>query len=472
MRQFDLCVIGSGPSGQKAAIQAAKLGKSVCLIESKEVLGGAAVNTGTIPSKALREAILSLSPTRLAMPRAVDFTNAAKGITLASLWQACQSVIKTEIDMIRSHLAGNGVEVITGAAQFRDAETIDVINSFACSTVQASRIVIAVGTRPTKPANVPFDASDIITSDELLNLHTLPHSMIVVGGGVIGTEYASMLAALGVKVTLIEGRPRLLDFVDAEIIEALQYHLRQAGMTLRMGEKVVKIRAVEAPAGARSHNHQMAEAILESGKTLRADCLLYAIGRQGNTNGLNLESAGLTADDRGRIKVNENYQTAVPNIYAVGDVIGFPALASTSMEQGRQAACHAFGEHCETIEQLLPYGIYAIPEISMVGWTEEKLTAEGIPYEAGIAQYKEIARGQLLGDDIGMLKLLIHQESHAILGVHIIGTGATELVHIGQCAIAFKATAEYFVNTVFNYPTLAECYKVAAWNGLNKLRNM
>lgn len=472
MRHFDLCVIGSGPAGQKAAIQAAKLGKSVCLIEAKEVLGGAAVNTGTIPSKALRESILSLCPNRLAMPRAADFANAARGMTLASLWEACQGVIKTEIDMVRSHMASNRVEILTGRAQFRDASIVDVIGEHAATALSADRFIIAVGTKPAKPPNVPFDSTDIITSDELLHLKTLPHSMIVVGGGVIGTEYASMLAALGVKVTLIEGRTRLLDFVDAEIIEALQYHLRQAGMTLRLGEKVVKIQTVEAPAHARSDNRTMAEALLESGKTLRADCLLYAIGRQGNTEELNLAAAGLDADNRGRVVVGPGYQTKVPHIYAAGDVIGFPALASTSMEQGRQAACNAFDVRCESVDELLPYGIYSIPEISMVGWTEERLTAEGIPYEAGIAQYKEIARGQLLGDDIGMLKLLIHQESHAILGVHIIGTGATELVHIGQCAIAFKATAEYFVNTVFNYPTLAECYKVAAWNGLNKLRGV
>jgi NAD(P) transhydrogenase len=273
-------------------------------------------------------------------------------------------------------------------------------------------------------------------------------------------------------VTLVEGRPRLLDFVDAEVTEALQYHLRQAGVTLRLGEKVVKIAKVANTGVAKSTNKELVEALMESGKTLRADCLLYCIGRQGNTDGLNLKAAGLEADDRGRIKVNECFQTAVPNIYACGDVIGFPALASTSMEQGRLASCHMFGQTVQSVAELLPYGIYSIPEISMVGWTEEKLTKDGIPYEAGIAQYKEIARGQLLGDDIGMLKILIHQESHVVLGVHIIGTGATELVHIGQAVMAHKGTAEYFVNTVFNYPTLAECYKVAALNGLNKLRNV
>lgn len=472
MRQFDLCVIGSGAAGQKAAIQAAKLGKSVAVIEARAVVGGAAVNTGTIPSKALREAILNLGGCQSFSPTSLEFAAAAKRATLANLWLTCSRVINAEIQMVRTHFASNGIALINGLGRFKDVNTIEVVGEHVSEVVSAKNFVIAVGTRPSRPANIKFDEVDIITSDELVKLQSLPHSIIVVGGGVIGTEYASMLAALGVKVTLIEGRSRLLDFVDAELTEALQYHLRQQGVTLRLGEKVVSIKHLEAPLGARSHNSIMAEALLESGKTLRADCLLYCIGRQGATEGLDLEAAGLAADDRGRIKVNEHFQTQVPHIYACGDVIGFPALASTSMEQGRVAACHMFGFRHDTIENLLPYGIYAIPEISMVGWTEEKLTAEGIPYESGIALYSETARGQLLGDSIGMLKLLIHQESHAVLGVHIIGSQATELVHIGQTAIAFKATAEYFVNTVFNYPTLAECYKVAALNGLNKLRNI
>lgn len=469
MRHFDLCVIGSGPAGQKAAIQAAKLGKRVCIVEASDNVGGAAVNTGTIPSKALREAILNVGGCRAATPGAADFVAAAKRCTLANLWQSCQKVIHAEVDTVRRHLASNGVELIRGWGRFRDEKSLDVITLHTTETLSADFFVIAVGTRPAKPRSVPFDQSDIITSDELLHLQALPRSIIVVGGGVIGTEYASMLAALGVKVTIVESRPRLLDFVDAEIAEALQYHLRQLGTTLRLGEKVVSIARVDAPAGARSENAMMAEACLESGKCLRADALLYCIGRQGATDELNLPAAGLAADDRGRVKVNEHFQTGRPHIYACGDVIGFPALASTSMEQGRLAALHMFGRPAESVPDLLPYGIYSIPEISMVGWTEERLTAEGIPYESGIAQYKEIARGQLLGDEIGMLKLLIHQDSRQIMGVHAIGTGATELIHIGQCAMAFKATVEYFVNAVFNYPTLAECYKVAAFNGLNKL---
>ncbi len=471
MRHFDLCVIGSGAGGQRAAIQAAKLGKTVCVVEKREVVGGAAVNTGTIPSKALREAILQATGHRVAIPGIAEFKQ-ARGLEMPHLMNACQTVIKAEIDLVRGHFASNGIHLISGRAQFRDPTTIDVTGEHATEVVHADRTVIAVGTTPARPADVPFDSGNVLTSDELLNMKMLPRSMIVVGGGVIGTEYASMLQAIGVKITLIEGKQRLLDFVDSEIIEAFQYHARQGGMTLRLGEKVVKISMIEAPQGARTNDGIMVEAMLESGKTLRADALLFSIGRQGATDGLNLENAGLGADSRGRIKVNDRYQTAVPNIYAVGDVIGFPALASTSMEQGRLAACHMFGQACERIDDLLPYGIYAIPEISMVGWTEERLTSDGIPYESGVAQYKEIARGQLLGDDIGMLKLLIHQESHAILGVHAIGTGATELIHIGQAAIAFKATAEYFVNTVFNYPTLAECYKVAALNGINKLKSV
>jgi len=472
MRHFDLCVIGSGPGGQKAAIQAAKLGKSVCVVERRRVVGGAAVNTGTIPSKALREAILGLGGACGFSSPGTSREDSGRNVTLAGLWDRCNGVIREEIKMVERHFSTNGVTLVRGLGRFKDAHTVEAVDEHTVETVHAGAIVVAVGTTPARPPDIEFDERDIISSDELVRMEQLPHSLIVVGGGVIGTEYASMLAVLGVKVTIIEGRSRLLDFVDAEIIEALQYHLRQMGVTLRLGEKVVSIKRVEAPKGARTIDPFMAEAMLESGKTLRADSLVYAVGRQGATDDLELAAAGLAADARGRIRVNENFQTEVPHIYAVGDVIGFPALASTSMEQGRIAACHIFGERCDSMQNLLPYGIYAIPEISMVGWTEERLTAEGVPYESGIAQYKEIARGQLLGDEIGMLKLLIHQESHAILGVHAIGTGATELIHIGQCAIAFKATVEYFVNCVFNYPTLAECYKVAALNGLNKLRNV
>jgi len=407
----------------------------------------------------------------VACPTQADFASVRSAL-FAQLRRSCSRVIGNEIETVESNLRRNGIDVVRGEASFRDPHSVVVRSETDETMVHGEFVMVAVGTEPAKPRGIDFDGVTILSSDDIQGMTAAPHSMIVVGGGVIGTEYATMLQTLGVKVTLIEGRNRLLDFVDAEIIEALQFHARQQGMTLRLGESVTKISVIDAVLGARSVDGRMAEAELESGKTLRADALLYCIGHQGATGGLGLEHAGLKADSRGRIDVNERFQTSVPHIYAAGDVIGFPALASTSYEQGRLAACHMFGESCESISKLLPYGIYAVPEISMVGWTEEQLTKEGIPYESGVASYKEIARGHLLGQEFGMLKLLIHQESHVVLGVHAIGAGATELIHIGQTAIAFQATAEYFVNTVFNYPTLAECYKVAARNGLNKLRGV
>jgi len=469
VNHFDLCVIGSGPAGQKAAIQAAKLDKRVCVVEARDNVGGCAINTGTIPSKALREAILRLGGHREATPTSRDFFD-ARNKAFTGLLDACRQVIDAEVRMVGGHFVTNGIEVIHGRASFTDEKTVEAAGDAGTRAVSADHFMIAVGSSPAKPESVPFDDQNIITSDELIRMPYLPHTMIVVGGGVIGTEYASMLTALGVRVTLIEGRDTLLDFVDSEIAQALMYHLRQSGTTLRFGEKVTRIEAIEPPIDARSVNDTMAQATLESGKTLRADALLYCIGRQGATEGLNLGAAGIETDKRGRIPVNDRYQTKSPHIYAAGDVIGFPALASTSMEQGRVAACHMFGRPVDSVPELLPYGIYAIPEISMVGWTEERLTAEGIPFESGIAQYRETARGQLLGDDTGMLKLLIHQDSHVIMGVHAIGTGATELIHIGQCVIAHKATVEFLVDSVFNYPTLAECYKIAALNGLNRIK--
>ena len=334
--------------------------------------------------------------------------------------------------------------------------------------LSAEVFIIATGSRPARPEHVPFDERTVLCSDGILKVERLPKTMIVVGGGVIGTEYACMMATLGIKVTLVEGRHEVLGFLDREITEAFQYHMRRLGMTLRLGEKVAKIERLTCDGS----DGPQVQATLESGKALRAQSLLYAVGRQGTTASLQLENVGVAADDRQRVKVNAHYQTEVPHIYAVGDVIGFPALASTAMEQGRLAVCHAFGAPTSSIPELFPYGVYAIPEISMVGKTEDQLTDAGIPYEAGIAQYKELARGQLLGDDTGMLKLLIHQETHQILGVHAIGTNATELIHIGQAVMAFNGTVHYFVNNVFNFPTLAEAYKVAALNGLNKLRHI
>jgi NAD(P) transhydrogenase len=470
MRHFDLAVIGSGPAGQKAAIQAAKLGKKVALIEKSNVLGGATINTGTIPSKALREAVLYLTGLG---KRALfgDGCRAKRDITIADLIHVSHQVINHELSLIRDQLERNRVELIWGAARFDQEVVLYVDRTNDFEMVSADYFVIATGTRPARPANVPFDDTTIFTSDGLLKLETLPKSMIVVGAGVVGSEYACMLTALGVKVTLVEGRHEVLGFLDAEITEALQYGMRRMGMTLRLGEKVAKIEKLP-PSAAGTLGSTNVQATLESGKQLRADTLLYAVGRQGTVGALQLDRVGLKGDDRERLKVNENYQTEVPNIYAAGDVIGFPALASTAMEQGRLAVCHMFGAPATSVPALFPFGIYAIPEISMVGKTEQQLTDAGIPYEAGIAQYSELARGQLLGDDTGMLKLLIHQENQTILGVHVIGTEATELIHIGQAVMAFNGTVEYFINNVFNYPTLAEAYKVAALNWLNKLRHV
>lgn len=461
MKQVDMVVIGSGPAGQKAAIQAAKLGKQVSLIERNPIIGGVCTHTGTIPSKALREAVLHLSGYQQQTFYASGSDATRPEIRIEDLIARGRQVIQTEINVIREHMMRNSVELICGEARFVDPHTLSVTRNNASQTLQAEHIVIASGTVPARPHTVPFDGERVLDSDGLLQLPRLPKSMIVVGGGVIGTEYACMMATLGVRVILTEARNRLLEFVDDEISEALQYRMRSMGVTLRLGERVDEIHVL--PDG-------LVQATLQSGKHLRADTLLYCIGRQGTTEKLGLENVGLVPDNRGRLKVNAHYQTDVPHIYAVGDVIGFPALASTSMEQGRQASCHAYGEPTMSLPELFPLGIYSIPEISMVGKTEATLTEEGIPYEAGLAQYREIARGQLLGDEVGMLKLLIHEQTRQILGVHAIGTGATELIHIGQAVMALGGTVDFFINNVFNYPTLAECYKVAALNGSNKLR--
>lgn len=470
MRHYDCIAIGTGPAGQKGAIQAAKLGKRVAIIEKRRVLGGAQINTGTIPSKALREAVLHLTGAN----HRGHFGRTKKGrneITIAELVSFSQRVIRHEWDVIRDQFDRNGIDLLWGKARFTGPHELAIDGPNGEERVSAERFLVAVGTKPARPDSVPFNERTIFTSDEMLRLNHLPRTMIVVGGGVIGTEYACIMATLGVQVTLVEGRDRVLGFLDQEIADAFQYFMRQQGITLRLGEKVERIEEVEFVNGT---THRLVQAQLESGKTLRAQTLLYAVGRQGVCSELGLSHVGIEFDDRERLQVNEFYQTNVEHVYAAGDVIGFPALASTSMEQGRRAICHAFG--CTDVTNyntsLFPYGIYAVPEISMVGKTEEQLTTEGIPYEAGIANYREIARGQILGDELGMLKMLIHQDTHKILGVHVIGTGATELVHIGQAVMALGGDAEFFVNNVFNFPTLAECYKVAAYNGLNKLNHV
>ena len=458
MAHYDMLVIGSGPAGQKAAIQAAKVGKKVGVIERKKVAGGICINTGTIPSKSLREAVLFLSGFRQRSLYGASY-RVKKDITFEDLAQRCDHVVKAEQEVIQNQLIRNSVDFIIGTASFLDPHRLAVKQDSELNEHTADFIVVAVGTEPSRPADIPFDDTSIIDSDGLLLLKQLPKSLTIVGGGVIGCEYASILATLGIPVVLVERRPRLLEFVDSEIIESLQYQMRNVGVTLRFNEEVVGIQ--------KSADHSVS-IHLKSGKKIGAPLLMYSVGRFGSTKGLNLEAVGIQPDDRGRLKVNADFQTELRHIYAVGDVVGFPALASTSMQQGRHAACHAFGLSCETSSHLLPYGIYTIPEISMVGRNEDELTSEGTPYEIGVARYREIARGQIIGDTVGMLKLLFHSETRALLGVHVIGEGATELVHIGQAVIAHDGKLDYFIDTVFNYPTLAECYKVAALAALNK----
>ena len=458
MAHYDMLVIGSGPAGQKAAIQAAKVGKKVGVIERKKVVGGICINIGTIPSKSLREAVMFLSGFRQRALYGASY-RVKKDITFQDLAQRCDHVVKAEQEVIQNQLTRNSVDFIVGAASFLDPHRLSIKQDSESNEHTADYIVVAVGTESARPAEIPFDEESVIDSDGLLTLKQLPRSMTIVGAGVIGCEYACILATLGIPVVLVEKRSRLLEFVDSEIIEALQYQMRNIGITLRFNEEVV---------GVQKSADNSVSIHLKSGKKIGAPLLVYSVGRIGATDSLNLQAIGIKPDERGRLKVNTNFQTDVAHIYAVGDVVGFPALASTSMQQGRHAACHAFGLSCETSSHLLPYGIYTIPEISMVGRNEDELTRDGVPYEVGVARYREIARGQIIGDTVGMLKLLFHSETRVLLGVHVIGEGATELVHIGQAVMAHGGKLDYFIDTVFNYPTLAECYKVAALAALNK----
>jgi NAD(P) transhydrogenase len=460
MEKYDLIVIGSGPAGQRAAIQAAKFGKHVALVEKLEVVGGVAINTGTIPSKTIREAVLHLSGFYYQNIYGVNY-RVKEQITMADLSFRAQHVIKTEIDVIRAQLSRNGIEIFTGTASFLDPCHIRVVGLRNQSEYEAANTIIATGTKAATSALVPFNNRTIINSDQILGMPQIPKTLIVVGGGVIGLEYTCMFATLGVRVTLIEKRPRLLEFADSEMVEALCYHLRDRRVTLRLNEEVESVEETAENGVA---------AVLKSKKKVSGDALLYSVGRQGNVEDLNLAAAGLTADARGRIPVDDHYRTPQPHIFAVGDVIGFPSLGSVSMEQGRMAAANAFGIPIHSNRANYPYGIYTIPEISFVGKTEEQLTEEGVPYEVGIAFFREIARGQIRGDTTGRLKLIFNPDSKELLGVHIVGEGACELIHIGQAIFASKGTVEYFADAVFNYPTLAECYKAAAFNGLNKLR--
>ena len=461
MDSYDMIVIGSGPAGQKAAIAAAKLGYRSAIVERRDMVGGVCINTGTIPSKTLREAVLYL--TGLSQRELYGQSYRVKeDITIADLTARTQHVIRREIDVIRNQLARNHVHLYGGTARFTDPRCLTVTNESGNSVeLSADKIVIAVGTKPAHPSLVDFDGETIVDSDQILGIDRVPSSMVVVGAGVIGIEYASMFAALGTKVTIVERRSTMLDFCDKEVIEALQYQLRELAVTFRYSETVREVQ--KHPAGTLT--------VLDSGKKIPADTVLYSAGRQGVTDELNVAAAGLAATNRGKVEVNESFQTEIEHIYAVGDVIGFPALAATAMEQGRRAAYHAFNEPVgNKLGELQPIGIYTIPELSFVGRTEEDLTSANVPFEVGVARYKELARGAILGDSYGMLKILVHAESRELLGVHVFGTNATELVHIGQTVMGCGGTVDYLVDTVFNYPTLAESYKVAALDAVNKMR--
>jgi len=459
MQAYDLIVIGSGPGGQRAAIQAAKSGKRVAIIEKAAAVGGVCINTGTIPSKTMREAVLHLSGFYYQNFYGANY-HLKDVVTMSDLNDRVHRVIENEVAVIQDQLQRNGVDLLHGMGSFMDAHHVLVDNGTGRNQLEGANILIATGTKPAVNAKVPVNGRTIIDSDQILDMTQLPKTLIVVGGGVIGMEYACMFATLGVRVTIVEKRPRLLEFADTEMVEALTYNMRDRHVTMRLNEEVDSVE--ELPDGR-------VAAMLVSNKRVIGDALLYAVGRQGNVDGLNLSAAGVVADDRGRIHVDADYRTAQPHIFAVGDVIGFPSLASVSMEQGRIAAARAFNLKIQSDPAAYPYGIYTIPQISFIGKTEEQLTQEDVPYEVGMAYYREIARGQISGQTEGRLKLLFHRETLELLGVHIYGEEAAELLHIGQAVFTLKGKVTYFVNTVFNYPTLAECYKAAAFNGLNRL---
>ncbi|MBA5803236.1 Si-specific NAD(P)(+) transhydrogenase [Rhizobium sophorae] len=466
MFQYDLVVVGSGPAGRRGAIQAAKLGKKVLVIEQGKRVGGVSVHTGTIPSKTLRETALNLSGWRER-----GFYGRAyrvkQEISAEDLRRRLLITLDHEVEVLEHQFARNRVQHIRGKASFIDASTLQVIKDDGETTqVTGASVLLAVGTKPFRPDYIPFDGKTVLDSDELLDIQDLPRSMVVIGAGVIGIEYATIFSALDTAVTVIDPKATMLDFIDKEIIEDFTYQLRDRNMKLLLGQKADKVETLE---------NGKVELTLDSGRRLTTDMVLFAAGRMGATDTLNLPAIGLEADSRGRLKVNpETFQTSVANVYAAGDVVGFPSLASTSMEQGRIAARVAIGAVAKEPPKYFPYGIYAVPEISTCGLTEEEMKERGIPYECGIARFRETSRGHIMGLDTGLLKLIFSLKTRRLLGVHIVGEGATELVHIGQAVLNLKGTVEYFVENTFNYPTLAEAYKIAgldAWNRMGDIKS-
>jgi NAD(P) transhydrogenase len=459
---FDLVSIGSGPAGQRAAVQAAKLGKRAAVVEKRRCVGGVCLDTGTIPSKTLREAVIGYASAAGRGERAGGARLEGRPSAL-QLLAGVERVVAREVEVIEDQLRRNDVSVLAGEATFDDPHTLLIRSDGGTRRVTAANVVIAVGTEPAAPPGVQPDGKVILTTDDVVHLPHLPRTLAVVGAGVIGIEYASIFAAVGVPVTLVERRDRMLDFLDHEIVDELIHQMRSRNVTFRFGETVASLALSAEPPPRAVLN-------LESGKRIVADMVLFSAGRVPATAALNLAAAGLATDARARLTVDECFRTAVPHIFAAGDVIGYPSLAATSSEQGRLAACAALGVQAGTLAAHFPVGIYAIPEISMVGRPEHELTTQRVPYETGVARYREIARGQILGDHSGMFKMLFHREDRRLLGIHCIGTGATELVHVGQAVLGLGGGLDYFLNTVFNYPTLAECYKVAALDAANKLR--
>jgi len=461
MQRHDLIVIGSGPAGRRAAVQAAKLGKSVLVVENRLRVGGVSVHTGTIPSKTLRETVLNLSGWRERGFYGLAY-RVKKDIEGRDLGARLDKTLDYECEVLEHQFARNGVNTMAGSARFIDSHVIEVTPPVGDPVrLQADKVVIAVGTRPYRPPNIPFDDKAVVDSDSLVGEPRVPRSLTVIGAGVIGLEYATIFSALDVPVTIVEPRPNFLEFIDREIIDEFVHELRKRGVTFRLGCKLDRVELDEAG---------WPIAILDDQRRVRSEMLLYAAGRVGATDSLGLETCGLEVDNRGRLAVDPvTFQTAVPHIYAAGDVIGFPALASTSMEQGRIAACHAFGAPLAPAPVFFPYGIYAVPEISTVGLTEEEVRAKGIPYEVGVARFRETSRGHIMGLQSGMMKMLFGLTDKKLLGVHIVGEGATELIHIGQAVLNLGGTLDFFVQNTFNYPTLAEAYKIAALDAWNRM---
>ena len=459
--RHDLLVIGSGPAGVSAALQGAKLGLDVALVERAFMLGGACVHQGTIPSKTLRETILRIMAMRRAGKMGIHSTY-LRELSMADLLASKDAVIQAQVDTLQSFLERNQIHVLPGSGSFVSPNEVRVATSHGERIVAAEHVILATGSRPRRPDNVPFDDNLVMDSDSILSMNRIPRSLAILGAGVIGCEYACMMAALGVKVSLIDRRDRVLRFLDDDVLDGLHFRMRRMGVRMLLSEAMDSVRVEGSGETAR------AVVRLKSGRVVKAHRLLMAAGRESNTASLNLGAVGIETDETGLVKVDEDYRTTTPNISAVGDVIGFPALAGTGMHQGRVAVLSMAGKPAPAAENL-PTAIYTIPEISMVGLTEQEARDKGLPYEVGVARYSEVARGQILGDDEGLLKLVFRRDDRKLLGVHLLGQNSAELVHMGMAVLHAGGTIDALADSVFNHPTLSEAYRVAALDGLNRL---